>query len=59
MQLAMDEALWEAGYHRGCIHAKQTCRYEPCCIVQEVKCCADCPFDGCSVPCKLGRKKRK
>ena len=46
--------LWEMGATEKCVRGRGTCRYQPCTVVQEVRCCAACM--QCGSPCPKARK---
>ena len=41
--------LWELGVAEKCVRGRGDCRYQPCTVVQEVRCCAACML--CVAPC--------
>lgn len=46
-----DEMLWEAGMERPCARTRRgTCRFEPCCVAQGIRCCSECRT-RCHAPC--------
>ena len=49
--------LWECGIDERCIRGRGTCRYQPCTVAQEVRCCAACR--RCGSPCPKVRKGEK
>lgn len=50
-----DEALWELGMERGCVHTGGFCRYDPCTVAQGIRCCAECML--CHSPCRTAMAK--
>lgn len=46
--------LWELGEVEKCIRGRGACRYQPCTVIQEVRCCAACMM--CAYPCQKVRK---
>ena len=48
------ESLWTMGIAEKCVRGRGTCRYQPCTVAQEVRCCAACMM--CSNPCIKARK---
>lgn len=41
--------LWELGFSEKCVKGRGTCRYQPCTVVQGVRCCTACR--KCGDPC--------
>ena len=46
--------LWELGATEKCVRGRGKCRYQPCTVVQEVRCCAACM--KCVAPCEKAVK---
>ena len=42
--------LWEMGVPERCVRGRGSCRYQPCTVVQGVRCCAAC--NKCGNPCE-------
>ena len=49
--------LWECGIPEECIKGRGNCRFQPCTVAQEVRCCAACR--RCVNPCPRVRKAGK
>lgn len=48
--------LWELGIAERCVRGRGMCRYQPCTVVQGVRCCAACATK-CHAPCERARKR--
>ena len=48
------EHLWSMGVVEECVRGGGICRYQPCTVVQGVRCCAACMM--CHKPCERIRK---
>ena len=55
-QLFARYELWEMGASEKCVRGRGMCRYQPCTVVQGVRCCAACM--SCYAPCPKARKEK-
>ena len=51
------ETLWSLGDVERCVRGRGICRYQPCTVVQDVRCCAACMM--CANPCGKVRKEKR
>ena len=54
LQLFDRESLWEMGAVEKCVRGRGICRWQPCTVAHDVRCCAACML--CGNPCEKVRK---
>ena len=57
LQLFDRYELWTMGAAEKCVRGRGDCRFQPCTVVQGVRCCAACRFK-CASPCEKIRRKK-
>lgn len=56
LQLFDRESLWEMGAIEKCVRGRGICRWQPCTVAHDVRCCAACMM--CGHPCEKVRKEK-
>ena len=49
--------MWTMGATEKCVRGRGECRFQPCTVVQDVRCCAACPHQ-CASPCEKVRRRK-
>ena len=55
LQLFDRNELWTLGVKEKCVRGRGECRYQPCTVANDVRCCAACR--QCWSPCEKVRRK--